>query len=486
MSKNSKIQAPGADAPAPGADAPAAGADADASLARGAWITDRAWLCGTAGALSVVLIAYWYNRTEALRTGLSLFGTRLTDNKYDTLLAALFMVTAVMAISEAVRLWRRTSGDYINVHPDIRSGHYFRFFVNALANYLLYLALLALAVAFYHSANEYGFHKKAPYYQPWFRFLELAWATYLWAGLPYTLLTRGLKHDPQAEQRDLTRTFSKVLYFFLSFVPPLKKLHTGFDDQDKKIARGLIVKMFFAPLMTVFFCDQFQHLVGNVGYVLEGLPEAITAGVYTHDRFNRDLFNISMALIFSIDVALAWCGYIIATRWLDNQTKSAEPTLLGWMVCIACYPPFQMALGLYFTIPGDRAILQMPNETLVSMFTIMMVASYVIYMSATLWFGVRFSNLTNRGIIRTGPYALVRHPAYASKNFAWWCVMFPYVIYNATHTGLGVAAFHTLGLIFMTGFYYLRALTEERHLLADPYYQAYCKQVKHRFIPGVI
>lgn len=460
--------------------------DALRSASRGAWVTDRAWICGVAGAAAVVLIAYWYNLSNALRDGLSIFGNIVSDNKTDTLLAALFMVTAVMIVCEAIRLWLRSSERYLTIHPDVQGGHYFRFFVDALFNYLLYVALLALAIAFYRAANEYGFHKNAPYYQPWFRFLEIAWSTYLWAGLPYVLITRALKYDPHASERDLTRTFSRVLYFFLAVLPPLKKLHQGFDERDRKNARGLLVKLFFAPLMTVFFCDQFQHLVANVGYVLDGLPSAIAAGNYTHLRFNRDLFNISMALIFSIDVALAWCGYIVATRWLDNQTASAEPTLLGWMVCIACYPPFQMALGLYFTIPGDRAILQMPNATLVSIFTLMMVASYVIYMSATLWFGVRFSNLTNRGIIRTGPFALVRHPAYASKNFAWWCVMFPYILYNITNTGVGVALFHILGLIFMTGFYYLRALTEERHLMADPHYQAYCQQVKYRFIPGVL
>lgn len=478
MSRNNASPAAAQAAPVP--------PQADGSAASGTWVTDRAWICGVAGALSVVLIAYWYNRTEALRNGLSLFGANLTDNKTDTLLAALFMVAAIMVLIEGVRLWLRSPREFFVLSPDVENGHYIRLFVDALANYLLYLALFAIAIAFYHSANEYGFHKNAPYYQPWFRFLDIVWNVYLWAGLPYAIITRAFKHDPQAEQRDLTRTFTRVLYFFISFVPAFKKLHQGFDERDKKNARALLVKMFFAPLMTVFFCDQFQHLVGNVGYVLDGLPSAISSGIYTHDRFNRDLFNISMALIFSIDVALAWCGYIVASRWLDNQTASAEPTLLGWMVCIACYPPFQMALGLYFTIPGDRAILQMPNATWVSIFTLMMVASYVIYMSATLWFGVRFSNLTNRGIIRKGPYAIVRHPAYASKNFAWWCVMFPYIIYSATHTGIGVAAFHTLGLIFMTGFYYLRAITEERHLLADPYYQAYCQKVKHRFVPGLI
>jgi hypothetical protein len=37
-------------------------------------------------------------------------------------------------------------------------------------------------------------------------------------------------------------------------------------------------------------------------------------------------------------------------------------------------------------------------------------------------FGVRFSNLTNRGIITNGPYRFSKHPAYVIKNIRWWMV----------------------------------------------------------------
>ena len=69
--------------------------------------------------------------------------------------------------------------------------------------------------------------------------------------------------------------------------------------------------------------------------------------------------------------------------------------------------------------------------------------------------------------------------------------MFPAVIYNATHAqsfaeGLLIAFLQIVGLVMMTWVYYLRAITEERHLGVDPEYVAYCKQVPYRFIPGVI
>ena len=39
-----------------------------------------------------------------------------------------------------------------------------------------------------------------------------------------------------------------------------------------------------------------------------------------------------------------------------------------------------------------------------------------IYAWATMAFGLRFSNLTHRGILTHGPYAFTKHPAYMSKN----------------------------------------------------------------------
>ncbi|WP_436428256.1 hypothetical protein, partial [Enterococcus faecium] len=49
----------------------------------------------------------------------------------------------------------------------------------------------------------------------------------------------------------------------------------------------------------------------------------------------------------------------------------------------------------------------------------MLVVLTGIYAWATVAFGLRFSNLTHRGILTHGPYALSRHPAYLAKNLFW-------------------------------------------------------------------
>ena len=80
----------------------------------------------------------------------------------------------------------------------------------------------------------------------------------------------------------------------------------------------------------------------------------------------------------------------------------------------------------------------------------------------------------NRGIVKRGPYSLIRHPAYISKNLIW---ILSFVFHGASVLG---------SVIVLCTLYYFRAVTEERHLSKDLEYREYMKEVKYRFIPGVI
>ena len=92
-----------------------------------------------------------------------------------------------------------------------------------------------------------------------------------------------------------------------------------------------------------------------------------------------------------------------------------------------------------------------------------------IYASATIAFGFRFSNLTHRGILTHGPYRFSRHPAYLSKNLFWWISTVPVL-----STGSWIDAVRaTLLISVVSGVYYWRARTEERHLSLDPAYVEY-------------
>jgi protein-S-isoprenylcysteine O-methyltransferase Ste14 len=78
-------------------------------------------------------------------------------------------------------------------------------------------------------------------------------------------------------------------------------------------------------------------------------------------------------------------------------------------------------------------------------------------------------------VISTGPYAIVRHPMYAS---ALVCLL-------GTPLALG-SYWGLLALVFMATFLVLRLVDEERMLVHDlPGYEAYRQRVRYRLVPFV-
>ena len=447
------------------------------------WVTDKAYLSGLAGIFMLLLLAYLYHHYQVFETGISLFGWFLVKGRSATTGIALCLISLAMVVTELIRLRLYHQAQFISYSPLWHKRQYFGLLLQAGKKYLLNLLLITVAFTYYASINEYGFRSQAAYYQPWFQLFENLCLFYLCLGLPYQFITQAFKYQ---RHDDIANTLAKILRTLFSLCQGNTKKIIEFSVQDKNNALGFLVKLFFAPIMTVFFFDNFYHLINNINYLCTDLIADIQSSNYSHSRLNLDLSNILPTIIFSIDVALAWCGYIVSSRWLDNQTKTAEPTFIGWVVCLLSYPPFRAIPAWLFTMPGEKMYLQFSDQWLVTALAMLMIISYFLYMLPTIFFGVRFSNLTNRGIIRTGPFSYVRHPAYAAKNIAWWFVGLPVAIYSGLNYGVVTMVLMLLGLVFMTGIYYLRAITEEKHLSIDPYYQAYCQKVKYRFIPKII
>lgn len=452
------------------------------NLYQSRWITDKAYLSGLSGIATLLLLAYLFHYYHVFEQGISLFHFSLHGRSSVTAFA-LLLTCFSMVVVELVRLWRYDKSKFIRYSPLWRQQRYSALVLDAGKKYLLNIGLLVLASFYYYCINEYGYVAQARYYQPWFQLFEFLFVLYLCLGFPYQFLTAAFKHDVRQDAADL---LGKILSHSRLMFKNIRCRHQRFSSADKKIALGFLVKLFFTPIMSVFFFDNFHHLVSNISYIKSGLIPELMSTNYSHATLNRDLTNIVPTLIFTIDVALAWCGYAVSSRWLDNQTNSTEPTLIGWLVCLLSYPPFRTIPGWFISTPDEKMYLQLPDQTLVTVLAALMITSYFLYMLPTVFFGVRFSNLTHRGIIRTGPFAYVRHPAYTAKNMAWWCVGFPVAIYSGWNHGFLSMILILLGLLFMTGIYYLRAITEEKHLSIDPYYQAYCQNVKYRFIPNLI
>jgi protein-S-isoprenylcysteine O-methyltransferase Ste14 len=222
-------------------------------------------------------------------------------------------------------------------------------------------------------------------------------------------------------------------------------------------ARGWLVKAFFLPLMFV--------------YVNDNLSTMWSAPILPVLDFEH-IFAPLIDLFYLLDVLLAVIAYTLTLRVIDSHIRSVEPTIGGWAICLICYRPFTDVQNHYIQYELDNLYwgkIFAPYPWLYVLWGSVILALVFIYVWSTAAFGLRFSNLTNRGIITNGPYRWVRHPAYLSKNLTWWLISVPFI----AGAGWWTALQSCLMLGAANFIYYLRARTEERHLAADPLYRDY-------------
>lgn len=173
-------------------------------------------------------------------------------------------------------------------------------------------------------------------------------------------------------------------------------------------------------------------------------------------------------LLFLIDVHIAMVGYLVTFRPLDAHIRSANPHVAGWVAALMCYPPF-ILMGdggplNYHYATSDWAYWLADYPLLLWVWGAWLVFLTGVYAWATVIFGLRFSNLTYRGVITNGPYRFTRHPAYLSKNAFWWFATLPFLVTNDSTVD---AIRNTVVLGLVSAVYYWRARTEEAHLLAE-------------------
>lgn len=367
-----------------------------------------------------------------------------------------------------------------------------------------WIAVTAVLACFLILYTQHPYYKNNGQFSPWRTVFPPAFFIWLAVGIPYLKATLGRWNAMRYLMRDaplhiliLTRAFQKGRFW-----------RRAKNRRIKTTLLAMIVKGFFTPLMIGFVTGHLngisrawlthKHLPSMDYKTPAGSNFFDILGLWYHNVFLRlgdmipNLHDISGWLqpwlwtradvswglglvydcIFAVDCGVALVGYGMESRWLNNKTRSVEPTGFGWLVCISCYPPFNNVLGTYLPLDNGPAVVT--DEFWLLALRAGTCFLFAIYAAATVAFGPRFSNLTNRGIVSRGPYRFIRHPAYVCKCSAWWLEHIPTI-------NLTKAFFLTL----LCAWYGLRAWTEERHLSADPDYLAYKKKTPWVVFPGV-
>jgi len=232
-------------------------------------------------------------------------------------------------------------------------------------------------------------------------------------------------------------------------------------EQVWRHARAWTVKGFFTAFMISIVPGGFGLLVEPDWATILSNPVQLAAALAT--------------AMFVIDAQIGTVGYILTVRPLDAQIRSANPFLAGWLAALVCYPPFQlMQTGgplFYQTNTAGWAFWLEGHSWLLWFWAAILIGLTAIYAWATVAFGLRFSNLTYRGVLTNGPYRFTKHPAYLAKNAFWWLETLPFLVVSHSLTDM---VRNTFFLACVSAIYFWRAKTEEAHLLAeDPKYRAY-------------
>lgn len=295
----------------------------------------------------------------------------------------------------------------------------------------------------------YGVHWVTPQSREYFAPFWAAFVTVLPWLLVVTPLYAGYVDRRQIEPDDA----------YIETFNLLRGLRPADAVAFRSFALGWAVKAFFLPLMFVYLSERIHLFTSALG----------TDPFASFWYFQEYYINI----IFFLDVLIASMGYILTLRVFDSHIRSTETSAFGWIVCLLCYQPFWALTETYLAYEQDGLrwsdfVGHLPVAYYA--WGVLILALMTMVVVSTTMFGIRFSNLTHRGIITSGPYRWTKHPGYLAKNLSWWLVSVPFL--SATGDWL-LSLQCCLLLAGVNLIYFARAVTEERHLARDPTYREY-------------
>lgn len=199
--------------------------------------------------------------------------------------------------------------------------------------------------------------------------------------------------------------------------------------------------------------------------------------VFGDDPVKAQYFAIMM--IYAALIAAITPGYMFGSRLIRTETRNVDSTWFGWTITLICYDPIVTAVfGRWFDY---RAAVEGPlymrpyaamfehAPTILFAFGAIIIVCELVHLWGEAQFGLRASNISNRGVITTGLFRLTKHPIFVSKCVGWFFIWVPFMAGGNLAQDLRF----TLLWACVCVIYVLRAVAEERVMAKDPDYVAY-------------
>ncbi len=252
------------------------------------------------------------------------------------------------------------------------------------------------------------------------------------------------------------------------------------------------IKFFFAPQLILWsvghfvdFKDTLKVLL-HFNNALSAHPIKDTALIIA--KYRNLIYLTLFHILYFFDCFVFTIGYCTELTILKNRIRTVEMSALGLFFCLACYPPFNKISSYFVPWNHSETALTLSFSPLSVANWIMYIGALIlifIYVSASIALFTKASNLTNRGTVSIFPYNIVRHPAYATKIGLWCFTSIIMIKFFVLRGDFKTLILYLICMSIWSFIYYMRAITEERHLMLDPEYRAYTKKVKYKFIPFV-
>lgn len=337
----------------------------------------------------------------------------------------------------------------------------------SVARYLVWLAIICFAAGFYEIHPTYrGIKDNSLFFSYLFKL-------YLIGGLPYFFVTLIIKSSPVEDFYDPSIRIIHILKQMIirfarrDFSNVFRALKNRYN---KRVLLNLIVRFYFIPVMV----SQIYVNINNT--------------VYSSNQHFMNYSYLSIctwisSMLWLMDILNTSLSYCVESRWIENRSRSVDLTASGWIVCIACYAPVNVATGALFPFgpfvgaAHPESILS-GSEIFMYVFRTLEVLLLAMHIYAVTSLGPSMANLTMKKLQTRGLYGVIRHPGTTFKLSLWWLQSAAYAEFWKIE--------YIFGQLMWNVLYVLRAFTEERHLSGHQEYREYKKTVKYRFIPGVV
>jgi hypothetical protein len=188
---------------------------------------------------------------------------------------------------------------------------------------------------------------------------------------------------------------------------------------------------------------------------------------------------ITMDAIYYVIIAVIVPGYLFSSRLFGTHIRKIDSSWFGYVATFCCYAPFVSGVFgrwlNYHPTPATPAW----NEPWVIHFGDFTILLYIIggliiffelmHCWAEAAFGIRSSNLANRGIITNGLFRICKHPVYTAKCINWFLIWLPILQGRDALDCIRL----TIAWALVCGIYMMRAWAEEKVLAEDPDYVTY-------------